>query len=105
MSLMPIGKSAQRRRGERRIVRRAARTVEIERGEGADLGLARSDRLRAKIDDRARREFAGLDPARQVERRQHQAFPSIAARIRSVRRRAACMMTKPVAAATGQAMK
>ena len=53
----------------------------------------------------ARREFAGLDPAGEIERGQHQRRPSIRWTIRSVRRRRGGMTKKPVSAATGQAMK
>ena len=101
---------ADRQSGERTLRKSgrlgcAPRALDVECCERADFGLARRDRLRATIDDLARREFAGRDPAGQVEGGQHQAFPSIRATIRSVRRRAAGMMTKAVPAATGQAMK
>ena len=55
---------------------RAARRIEIERDEGADVLLARGDRLGAKLDDGARREFAGVDAAGKIERRKHHACPA-----------------------------
>ena len=50
----------------------AARAVDVERRERADLALARGDRFGATVDDRARRQLAGLDPAGKVERGEHQ---------------------------------
>ena len=59
---------------------------------------------RAHVDDGARRQFAGLDPAGQIERGEHQAVCSRRATIRSVRRRQVGMIVNAVPAATGQAM-
>ena len=87
MSLMPTGRprsgvSVRPRRGA------PARAVEIERREGADLGLARGDRLGAEVDHVRGRELAGLDGAGKVERGEHQAAPPIRLTTRSVKRRA-----------------
>ena len=40
----------------------------IERREGADLGLARRDRLFAGVQDRSRCQRSGFEPTRQIER-------------------------------------
>ena len=67
MSLSADRQAAQRLVLERRRLRRLARAVEIERDEGADLGLARGDRLGAELDRLRGRQFAGLDAAGKVE--------------------------------------
>ena len=67
MSLMPTGSPRSGADASRGIFRSAPGAVEIEHDEGADVGLARGDRLGAKLDGGTRREFAGLDPARKVE--------------------------------------
>jgi hypothetical protein len=45
----------------------APRRFEVERREGADLGLARRDGRGAEIDYGARGELAGRDPAHEIE--------------------------------------
>ena len=50
-----------------RVFRRPARRDQVEHDEGADLLLARRDRLGAHVDDCARREFAGFDAAGEIE--------------------------------------
>ena len=102
MSFMPTG--SPRSGIDARRVGGAARAFDVERGEGADLVLARGDRLRAHVDDGARRQFAGLDPAGKIERGEHQAVRSRRATMRSVRRRQVGMIMNAVPAATGQAM-
>ncbi len=69
---------ADRQSGERTLRKsgrlgRALCALDAECCERADVGLARCDRLRAKVDHLPRREFAGRDPAGQVEGGQHQA--------------------------------
>ena len=66
-----------------------ARAVEIERDEGADLGLALGDGVGAKFDRQRGRQFAAFEAAGEVERGQHQAVPSIRLTTRMVKRRAA----------------
>ena len=58
-------------------LRGLARAVEIERDEGADLGLALGDGLGAQVDRLRGRQFAAFDAAGEVESGQHQAVPSI----------------------------
>ncbi len=105
MSLMPTGSPASGRSASPGASA-ARRAPSISSVANAPTSGSRAAIVSAHtIDDLARREFAGRDPAGQVEGGEHQAFPSILATIRSVRRRAAGMMTKAVTAATGQAMK
>ena len=66
--LEPDRQPAQRRRGQFWIFRRLPRRDEVEHDEGADLLVARGDRLGAHVDDRAWREFAGFDAAGEIER-------------------------------------
>ena len=71
MSLNPTEQPAQRRRRQFWIFRRLPRRDQVEHDEGADLLVARRDRLGAHVDDRARREFAGLDAAGEIEGGEH----------------------------------
>ena len=57
------GKPAQWRARELRPFGIATCSLDVERGERADLGLARGDRLGAKLGYGARGEVAGVDPA------------------------------------------
>ena len=75
MSLNATGRPRSGCDGQARLFGGAARGVEIERDESADLRLARGDRLGAKLDHRAGFEFAGLDAAGKIERREHQLCP------------------------------
>src|SRR5262249_35203749 len=75
---------------------------QIERREGADRGLAHRDHLGAAIDHGGGCEIAGLEPAREIERREHHAFPSIRPTTRRVTLRANGIATKAVTLATGQ---
>ena len=68
MSLNPTESPRSGVDGKIWIFRRAARRDQVEHDEGADLLVARRDRLGAQVDDRARREFAGLDTAGEIER-------------------------------------
>ena len=79
--LEPDRQAAQRRCGELRVFRRAARRNEIEHDEGADLLLARGDRLGAQIE----RPRAGVSSPASMRRARSRA-ESIRVRFRSGRR-------------------
>ena len=59
--------AAQRQSQELRRIGGAARRLDVERRESADLRLARRNGFGAEIDHRTWGELAGFDPAREVE--------------------------------------
>jgi hypothetical protein len=63
MSLMPTGSPRNGARARLPAVRHCGVLPRCQRGERADLGLARGDRLGAKLGYGARGEVAGVDPA------------------------------------------
>ena len=67
--------AAQRSILERRGLRGAAGGVEVERREGADLGLAGRDRVGASFNHMHRGEGARFDAAGEVKRRKHEWKP------------------------------
>ena len=69
--LEPDRQTAQRRQRQFCIVRGLPRCHQVEHNEGADLLVARRDRLGTDIDDGARRQFAGVDTAGEIERGEH----------------------------------
>ena len=103
VDVLDADREASQRQG-RQLISALARSLDIERHERADLGLALGDRIGTKVDDRARGERANLDLPDELERGQHHGFPSSRAMMRSVRRRAPGMITNAVLAATGQAI-
>ena len=69
--LEPYRQPTQRRRRQFCIFRRLTRRDQVEDDKGADLLVARRNRLGAHVDDRARREFAGFDAAGEIEGGKH----------------------------------
>src|SRR5262249_39158774 len=83
-------------------LRAAAGALDVERRKRTDLGLARRNRRGAQVDDLGRGQFAGIDAAGEIERREHHSGLSISVTNACVRRRPHGVARKAGTAATGQ---
>ena len=103
VDVLDADRQATQRQG-RQPLSALTRSLDIERHERADLGVALGDGIGTTIYDSARSECASFDLPDKLKRGQHHDFPSSRAMMRSVRRRAPGMITNAVVAATGQAI-